>query len=161
VAFSFFVLGVIVLPNVVWWVWADRRLRDRPRARVAFTLFMAPLVAMVVWIAVLPDSARRSHHWLPEPWTVFWYAWHLLVLPAVMVVYPLTGLARRLFRGKPLDPSRRGFLAACAVWAPPAATGVAFLASLPDLHDFRVQRVTVPVPSAPAATWSCASAPRP
>lgn len=91
-SFSFFVLGFIALPNVIWWWWADRRLRHRPRARLLFALFMAPLVAPVLWIAFLP-SALREHLWLPEWWMVLSYLWYLLVLPAVLVLYPLGGLA--------------------------------------------------------------------
>jgi predicted MPP superfamily phosphohydrolase len=153
-SFSFFILGVIALPNVVWWGWADRRLRHRPRVRLLFALFMAPLLLQVLWIAFLP-SARDMHRWLPEWWMILSYLWHLLVLPAVLVLYPLGGLAwwvaRRKREAPDADPARRGFLAACAVWGPPVAAGGAFLASLPDLHDFRLRKLAVAVRGLPRA----------
>jgi len=158
-SFSFFVLGCLVLPNVAWWVWADRQLRGRPLGRAALALFMAPQVAMVSWIALHP-SARDAHLYLPEWWMVTTYLWHLLVLPFVLVALLVHGmfvLGRRLARGpaprdeEALRKHRRPFLKAAVVALPPVAAGLASLASFPRLHSFRTRTLTVPLAGLPPA----------
>jgi predicted MPP superfamily phosphohydrolase len=151
VSFSFFLLGFLLAPDLVWWWWADRRLRDRPRLRLALALFMAAMTVHVLWIIVWPETARRSHEWLPRPWIAVAYLWHLVVLPLALLTVGAVSLIRLALRRRPApptDPSRRRLLAA---FAPPVAACVGVGVSLPGLSDFRVRRVRVPLPQLPPA----------
>ncbi len=169
-SFSFFVLGFLVGPNVLWWVWADRRLRGRPRFRTALAVFMAPQVAMVAWIMLHPETARNAHAFLPEWWMVLTYVWHLLVMPFVLVSLLLLGLFRlgcsvrtAISSKSPAEPEpqepdeqdtvkhRRPFLKAAVAAVPPLAAGLGMLASFPRLHSFASRTLEVPLSALPPA----------
>ncbi|MHC4550196.1 MAG: metallophosphoesterase [Planctomycetota bacterium] len=154
--FFFLILGSLLLLDVLFWRWADRKLRARPWLRGILAAFMLAMLLHVVWILVWPDTARRSHEWLATPWIAAAYLWHLLVLPLSMILVGLGLGVRRALPNKPrpahpTDPSRRSFLAACAALAPPFATGAGVAAALPTLNDFRVRRLRVALPRLPAA----------
>jgi len=148
VSFSFFLLGFLVLPDLLWWAWADRRARGTPWARLLIALFAAPMLAQVLWILLAPETARRAHHWLPMTWLAAAYLWHLLILPLTLLAL-LLGRGARLC-GAP-DLSRRRFLALGSALAPPALAGLGAFAGLRTLDDLRVRRLDLPIPGLPPA----------
>ena len=143
-SWSFFILGVLFLPDIVFWWWAERRLRRYPITRFFFRLYMAGMVSQVLWILLWPATARQSHFWLPTSWIAATYLWHLMVLP-----FALFAIGAR--KALPVRKDRRQFLAACVAVGPPLVTAAAVVPSLLRMHDFRVQRLKVPVAGLPDA----------
>jgi uncharacterized protein len=77
----------IVLANIAWWRWADRRARlfRHPRAwRIAIAAFaILPLLFALIFLLV-PPLGRQSHL-LPIPFMTTIYIWNILVLPAALL----------------------------------------------------------------------------
>lgn len=151
-SFGLFLFLFFLVPDLLWWRWADRRARGRPILRAAVALFAAAMAGHVLWILLRPSEARRAHHWLPMSFIAATYLWHVLVLPLTLLLLGLgggVGLAVR--RRRPFDPSRRGFLAGTAAAVAPLATGAVTAFSFRRLHDLRVRRFDLRVPNLPRA----------
>lgn len=95
---SFFltVLSAIVVADLLWWWRADHFLRPLPRAplwRWLLGVFMGGQLLLIVWIifarALDPDLQSAT----PTVLTALAYVWHLLALPAVVVVWAFAGFA--------------------------------------------------------------------
>ncbi len=137
-SFSFFLLGFLVLPDLLWWGWAHRRLRGVRWGRWLLGLYMVGMLAQVTWILLFPSTARRSHLWLPVPYIASVYLWHLLILP-VSGLLALGGGALRF------DPTRRRFLLA----VPPVATAALTVLALRRETDLRRRDLDLAIPGLP------------
>src|SRR3954469_18741642 len=96
------------LLGVLWWFWADRRLRhlkNPRRLRIAAGIFAATMLLGFIWVLL----ARRLHiaAMPPVPILAGVYVWHLLVMPltllSAVVAMLIWGMSRIVakVRGKP------------------------------------------------------------
>lgn len=169
----YLILGSVLLGDAAWWLWADRRLARarRPVAwRVLLGVFMAMQLGYLSWMIAFPLEARQSHGWMPAWGLALIYIWHLVMLPAGL----LMGLGRLAWRGgraaggwlkrrreaglqeedfaapSPATLSRReALLTAAAVAVPPLLTAGAVGWSVPRLGNFRIRRIEVPLAALP------------
>ncbi len=170
------IIGLVLLYDVLWWRAGDRLLRPLPRSwrwRAPLGAFMAAQVLCLLWIVLGRMLGGRPELDLPGWVMVVTFIWHLLVLPATVLVWLLFSTGRgivALTRGarhtsaaaaEPAPPpaevatapnlSRRRLLGAAVAAAPPLVTGVASILSMPQLSRFRVRPMTVSLPHLPAA----------
>jgi predicted MPP superfamily phosphohydrolase len=151
-SFGLFLFLFLLVPDLLWWRWADRRARGRPLLRAAVGLFAAAMAGHILWILFRPAEARRAHHWLPMSLVAATYLWHVVILPLTLLLLGIRGgVGLALRRGRTFDPSRRGFLAGTAAAVAPLATGAVTVFSFTRLHDLRVRRLEVRVPNLPPA----------
>jgi predicted MPP superfamily phosphohydrolase len=144
---------VRVCPLLRSWIW-----------RVAVVTFGA--VQLCALLAVILDRFEGPHlSWLlARPILSAVFIWHLLLLPAIAVIWISFSLgalpvriARRTMGRRPAQVpvdaglTRREFLAASMAAAPAIVTLGATAASQPQLEQFRVRRLTVPLPQLPPA----------
>ncbi|MHC4954722.1 MAG: metallophosphoesterase [Planctomycetota bacterium] len=148
--FSIFLIGILVIPDALWWWWADRKVRHVRWARVCVALFVVAMGVQALSLIFFRDWALRSHEVLPMAYIASTYLWHLMLLPATLVVILVGEIGARV-RRKPDVESRRGFLAGTIALAPPLLTGVGVAISLPRLKDVRLREIDVPVPGLPPA----------
>ncbi len=168
--------SAFAVADVSWWRWADARLRVMRRARVGRAMLGAYIGLMLVYVvafALLPRQMRLPHAWVPTWLLAMVYIWHLVVLPTTMVLFVPGKLVEaivkivRAIRARPqaseqrespsrtredeeaASISRRHFLAASAVAAPPLLTIGATAYSLPRLHEFRIRSIDVPISHLP------------
>src|SRR3954466_5695856 len=126
------------LLGVLWWFFADRKLRRLKHARrwrIAAAIFAATMLIGFIWILM----ARRLHiaAMPPVPILAGVYIWHLLVLPLTLVTAVVLGLVGgtmkiiskvRGTRKQPQEfiekagPSRRQVISAAAAGVPPLVT---------------------------------------
>ncbi|MES2659126.1 MAG: metallophosphoesterase [Verrucomicrobiota bacterium] len=149
----------IPLLSLVWWWWADRRLRTAGRGvRLAFGLAVLAMLAGFVWVLL----ARRGVVTTPIP--AGWYAlvllWGLIFLPFValpsMLGWSLWSLVRRVFNGRENGGetgtwSRRRWMTTLATAMPVLAAYGTTLFSLPRLALFRTRELTVSLADLPEA----------
>jgi predicted MPP superfamily phosphohydrolase len=153
------VISYIFFGGIIWWRWAERKVRSFRGARVwrvaVAILGWTPPVYAIMFVAI-PFIGRRSHL-LPMPVMAALYLWMLLVLPATLLVIGIGALAKRIRRRSkvteetPPEPNlaRRRFLNAAAVSVPPLiATGIGAYA-MARLRDLRVRAIDVPIPNLP------------
>ena len=162
------VFSVLALADlVIWWV-AWRTLGKVPRVwrwiRVALHVFFATMIA---GIAVLMFG--REYDWnvdvaVPRVATVAVFIWHLLMVPLafagiiVASIWALVKMAVRLFRrpgpsnaAASTGITRREFFARLCVLTPPAFTVLLTAVAEWQLNGFRIRRMTVTLPTLPAA----------
>jgi predicted MPP superfamily phosphohydrolase len=153
------VISYIIFGGVIWWRWADRRVRSFRGARawrIAVTIlgWTPPVYAFI--FVLLPFIGRRSHL-LPMPVMAALYIWMLMVLPATVILIGIGKLIKRIPRRpkdveeKPAEPdlARRDFLNAAAISVPPLiATGIGIYA-FSRLRDLRIRSIEVPIPNLP------------
>lgn len=73
------------LTDLLFWWWADRRLRRTPHAplwRTLLGVFVGGQLLVLIWIIAL--GRRHSGEVLPMPITAAAYIWHLFIVPFVM-----------------------------------------------------------------------------
>jgi predicted MPP superfamily phosphohydrolase len=103
----FVVIFGIFAGNVVWWLWADRAAKKLPRSRgwrTAIALFEIVVLGYILMFILIPVAARRPSFWMPMPAIAGMYVWHLVVMPATVVIaliVTLGKLARRVFAPSP------------------------------------------------------------
>jgi len=154
------------LLGVLWWFFADRkmrRLKHARRWRMVMGIFAATMLLGFIWVLL----ARRLHiaAMPPVPILAAVYIWHLLVLPLTLGVAVLLGLVLgtqkivEKVRGKSnppevsvekTGPSRRELIGAAAAGLPPLITAGLVGVALPQLNDFRVAERDVLVANLPA-----------
>jgi predicted MPP superfamily phosphohydrolase len=167
---SLFFLLFLSMPlvDLAWWRWADVRLRVNPRlwiARVLLGLFILAEVAQFLWLLAARGFGVKVHS--PVLLLGSAYLWHLVVLPVLAVATLLWLLVQAVLRTyRPAHPapptpitalaeqridglSRREFLLAGAVLAPPALCLGATGYGISRRDNFRLNRVDVPLPSLP------------
>src|SRR4051794_33665763 len=166
----YLILTAIGLGDAAWWRWADRRVaqtRQPARWRTLIALFIASQLIYLAYFVIAPRSARRVHTWMPMPFIAMVYVWHLLVLPASLIGIGAAKLgagAKSLVHRKangstrlsssqaavgPVLTRRQAMLRAAAVAAPPIATFIATARAIPQLGEFRVRTMHLPVPGLP------------
>src|SRR5688500_14322062 len=100
----------VLIADVLWWLWADQKLRGTRHARVWRTLlgvWSGLLLGYLLWFILFSAAARHAHAWMPIWALAIVYVWHLLVLPAtvlLMIGDRIVALARRVF--EPAPPSQ-------------------------------------------------------
>ena len=166
----FVVVGTLLLIGVWWWRRMDRRLCHQ-----GFGLgWRLVLAGYCISMVVFPWLATREGNFLPAAITTPGYLWHVLVLPAVIVLTAAgdlvwvgvqTGRRHKIAKtqaGAERRPeilggannanslSRRRFLTGAVAIAPPLVTGGLTGVSLAELGDFRVRSLDVAVHGLPA-----------
>jgi predicted MPP superfamily phosphohydrolase len=167
------ILVSILVGDVLWWWLADRRARRLPHAlgwRLLVGVFLGGQLALVVWILgerVLAASALGRP---PQLLTAAGYLWHLLLLPAGLVLVAIAGLlfgtwygGRRLAewitpgRGASDAPAvgtretatRRQFLGRLTAVTPLLLTGAGVAYTRTQLREFRIRPLSVALPGLP------------
>lgn len=151
-------LGVPLL-SLVWWWWADRRLRQfGARPRIALAVAMLILLGGFGWTVAgrMLDLTVE----IPAPLYALVLLWGILALPFValpsMVVWALRTLRHRVAthgetnrRDHSRFWTRRRWLTTGLTTLPVLATYGAAAWSLPTLAHFRIRKITVQVPDLP------------
>jgi predicted MPP superfamily phosphohydrolase len=173
--FLIVILGSMLLGDVAFWVWGDRKLRRTRHPKVwrpLLGLWGGVLLGYLLWFVLLPQEARQAHAAM--------YIWHLLILPPTLLYIIATttiGLVRRaaarrrrpraetIERVDAADSSRDGadaaptpptvsrrqvLAAAVAVAVPPLLTGGGVVLAMRQVHHFRINRVELPLAALPA-----------
>lgn len=167
------VIGVIFLSmagfDLLYWRWADAKLRPLRHAAAWRTLLAGWMGWMVVYLLLaifFPGLVRKSHNPVPTPLHAAVYLWHLLILPASMLVAGAVGLAnfwaRAVRPARPViapaqseikrdcpvfpsdlhSPTRRQLLTGAAITLPPILTMGAAGVSLAQLSSpVRIRRL--------------------
>ncbi len=173
------VIGMIFLSMVgfdlLFWWWADTKLRPLRHAIAWRTLLGAWVGWMVGYLLLaifLPGVTRKSHTPVPTSLHAAVYLWHLLVLPATMIVAGALALANAWVRFArshsprtvsqcanrdcpvfPSDlhaPTRRQLLTGAAITLPPILTMGAAGISLAQLSGpVRIRRMELSLPRLP------------
>jgi len=146
--FSLFVMTVFLVPDFVWWRWADRRVRDVRWARIVVGAFVLGMAVFPLTLVFFRPAALRSHEWLPMGYVAATFLWHFILLPGVLLAMVGLAVARR---ARPEVASRRRFLAGAVALAPPVLTGLGVGIAIPRLKDVRLREIDVPVPGLPPA----------
>ncbi|MGD1000818.1 MAG: metallophosphoesterase [Candidatus Brocadiia bacterium] len=170
----------LVLLDILWWLWADRRLRPLRAARWwrgLLALFMVVVIATIAMPIGWPSRGYGLDGAMPMALRMVQILWHLIVLLPFMIGLTIVILLRLIWRGirwagvkiaacfrttaaeppaaVPAQPqirlTRRQLLAAAAVALPPLALGAAVGAAMWQRDRYRIRRIRVPVPGLPAA----------
>ena len=97
----YFIIFLLAAGNLFFWWWADRRLRIVPKGMVLRALLgvlVGGQTLVLGWWIAFPSTLRGLGNAFWKPVTAWLYMWHLLVLPATLVVlllgYSVLGLGR-------------------------------------------------------------------
>lgn len=121
-----FFIPLAILADLLWWRWADLRLRRSSRPllwRALLALFLATQTAYAISFLINTSLTRSARNISPLPLHISAFLWHLMVLPVVWIVIGVTFAARwaraayRRFR----SPDKRAELRR-TVTAPPASS---------------------------------------
>jgi predicted MPP superfamily phosphohydrolase len=161
--------ALMALGDVVWWRWADTRLRrltrHRRAGRLLLAAFMGGLLSYLLAVFLLPQPTRRSDGPIPMPLHAAAFLWHMLFLPVLLLLSLTAGLGqfaraigRRFSTSRPQrlseagqEHSRREILAAAAVGLPPLALAVTTGAAIAQLGNIRIRRFDLSLPQLPPA----------
>ena len=165
------IIGLIFVCDLLWWRAADRVLRPFPhswRWRVPLGMFVGANVLCVAWVVFGRVFMRSADMLIPAWLLTLTFVWHLLVLPATVVVSILWAAGRgvRAVTGlgqtpavapvpsadhpaDPVTPSRRLLLGAAVAGVPPLVTVIGSAAASAQLDEFRVRRLTLDLPQLP------------
>jgi predicted MPP superfamily phosphohydrolase len=158
------VLASILAADLLWWWVADRRARRLRHARgwrLLLGLFMAGQITLVLWIlggrVPLVSSLGRP----PQFLSAAAYLWHLLLLPAALILAAASGIlfgtwrvGRRLAGWTTPDrtgatATRRQFLGMVATATPVLLTGAGVAYSRRQVREFRIRPLDVALPGLP------------
>ena len=156
------VIAVLAGVDLFLWWRSARAARSTPSrgTRLAVHGFFA------AQLASLGGMVWGSPHRLPSPVAFLTFIWHVLVAPVALagsllglVGTALAGLLRFLKSPSvPADPppvaggvSRREFLGTVAALAPPVLTFSLSAYAAAHVDDFRIRRLTIPLPTLPPA----------
>src|SRR5690349_3763090 len=85
----YFIILLLAAGNLFFWWWADRRLRIVPKGmvlRVLVAVLVGGQSVVLGWWIAFPGTLRGLGNGFWKPVTAWLYMWHLLVLPATLVV---------------------------------------------------------------------------
>lgn len=169
----FRLLVIFSTADVLWWCWADRRLRVLKRHmlwRGLLAALMVGLIGLLVWWLSPTGKIWHMPQGLPKPFTAALFLWHMFALPVGLLAALIYGLARiggaiaRLVAKKkerqPVEPpvdsplprpglSRRQFLGVTAAAAAPLVLASSVAAGLRQQGEFRVRRLELAFPNLP------------
>jgi hypothetical protein len=154
VSFFFAILLSIFLGDIVCWRLAHRALRGSAWRWVNAGFFLFQLGVLVI---VFVFRARGLTTDLPGAKVVLAavYIWHLVLLPLALVAWLV---ARLVARGRSADGTedsiaitRRRFLALATGGGPMILCAGATAVGLRQVEQFRIRRLTVPIPNLPPA----------
>jgi predicted MPP superfamily phosphohydrolase len=163
-----FLIPCVILAELLCWWWADLRIRHMSHARpwrALLAVFIASQAAYAICFLVVTSWFRSSRNFVPLPFHVSVYLWHLMVLPACCVFIGTKIVAdwvRKLKRNSnshhetPLGLngaptfSRRHLLGAAIVAIPPVVTAGLSRATLNQLGQFRIRQVELRIPGLPS-----------
>ncbi|MEA2708511.1 MAG: uncharacterized protein QOF78_1112 [Phycisphaerales bacterium] len=177
--FFFLILGSMLLGDIAFWLWGDRKLRRTRRAKIwrpLLGLWAALLLGYLLWFILLPAQARHAHVWMPIPALALIYIWHLLILPATLLYILIASLvsgirallhrrSQRRTRPETIDDaadlglrdeagqatlSRRQALAAAVVALPPLVSVGAVALAMRQVSHFRINRIELSLAALPA-----------
>jgi uncharacterized protein len=153
------------LADATWWRWADNRAKRFRHGRLwrwLVAIFVGSQLLYLAYFIVAPRSSRKVHAWMPMAFIATTYIWHLLVLPASLLVIGIeksaVDLKRRLTPKRSDDSelptsgstlTRRQMLTAVALAAPPIVTMAAVGRAMPQLDEFRIRTVNLRVAGLP------------
>ncbi len=159
---------ILATLDILWWIWADRRLRPLRTAfiwRRLLGLFIGTqMVFLLMWIVQIRMLRNGI---IPAPVVACVFIWHLLVLPITAVGHGLLDIAttaRRRLKGQTVaspppetasqfvvgaQPSRRQLLAAAGVAMPPLLLVGGVGAGMKQLGTFRIRRIDLPLAGLP------------
>src|SRR6185295_8854793 len=83
------IVSAVLIGDVAWWLWADRRARSTRRPRLWRSLvagFTGFEFGYMLWFIAFPDAARHAHQWVPSSILATIYVWHLFVLPITLLI---------------------------------------------------------------------------
>jgi predicted MPP superfamily phosphohydrolase len=158
------IVSFMIVGDIAWWLWADRRLRRLPRARLWRGLVAGFAgLQLAAFFGIMLSRFYGLPGLIPASVIASAYLWHLLILPATVLSILLAGVTVLIYRSgravlggsdRPATAptaglSRREFLSAAAVAAPPLLTGVGLGRAFFQLNDFRINRITLPIPGLP------------
>jgi len=169
------IIGSSFALELLWWWQADRLLRSlnvSRAARLLYSAFMAANVLCLLWVVAGRKLIGHPEDFLPRWVLAATFMWHLLILPLTLVAWLVVGtgrgivaLTRMPFNGvrkagrpAPSTPpadraavgtTRRQFLGAAVVAAPPIVTAVATTLASEQLSSFRVRPMTLALQQLP------------
>jgi predicted MPP superfamily phosphohydrolase len=166
------ILTAIIVFNLGWWRWADRRLKPLRWAllwRSLLAIFIGAQLGYLLAFKVVPQWARRAHEVVPDFILGTVFLWGLLVLPITGLITLTITMGRGtigVIRGRlhpqkastlPTDTpsaelpalSRRQILAAAAVAVPPLVTGIGVAYGQKSLYDLQITHIDIPIAGLP------------
>lgn len=165
------ILGAVLLGDVAWWLWADRRLKRRTRHpkiwRTLLGIFSGFQLGYLLWFIAFQDQARHAHYWVPATVLASIYLWHLMILPITLLLVigertvTLTWCAIRKWFIRPKEQmqsppiamgglSRREALTSAMVALPPLLTFGAAGRGIHQIHQFRINRLEIGLKQLPS-----------
>ncbi len=156
------IMALIVFGNILWWCWAQQRVRVFQRARlwrIVVTVFALAQLGYLLFFVLAPVYARRIHPWLPMPVVAFMYIWDLMVLPLTLLGIALEGLVRWMRRWRAawllkqqrqgVTVTRRQWLGATALSIPPLLAVGGAARAITQLGKLRLRSIDVAIPNLP------------
>jgi predicted MPP superfamily phosphohydrolase len=154
----------IPLLSIVWFVWADRRLKSLKAPNLLRGISFATLLLILgafAWMILARQNVISAK--VPSLLYSLLLIWGMLALPflalPMMTGWSITRIIQQLFfRKKPTPPasaesapevSRRQFLGTTAVAVPLLATFGATAISVTQRNHFRIREITVPIRGLP------------
>lgn len=149
------IIILIVGGNLLWWRWADRRVRWTAHQRLwraCVGVFASMQLLYILLFVFAPSIARRSHTF-PMSLMAVIYIWNLLVLPVTLIAALFARVPRWFRKREQPIPNRadatavtrRQWLGAAAVAAPPLIAGGVAARALVQLRDLRVRSIDAPI----------------
>jgi uncharacterized protein len=160
------ILLVLFLLNALWWWQADTLLRRRHRSwrvRLWPLLLAGGMMTLLAAFFLFRGTENSIWNHIPQPLVAALYIWHLTLLPVWLFLSPAIGWASLLqarrdqkkqrHSGLPSPASwdRRSFFAYSVAAAPMALLLGATTASMPQLRQFRIRHLRIPIPWLPPA----------
>lgn len=158
----FFKLIIFAIPllSILWWFWADRRLRSmgsNRKLRLVLSASVLLILGSFVWVIL----ARRDIVQFPLPAQLYALVllWGLVFLPLFALPIMIGWSILRIFKSsKRTSPSnvprenwtRREWLSAAIVGLPALGTYAAAAASVPQMAKFRIREMTITLSDLPA-----------
>jgi predicted MPP superfamily phosphohydrolase len=176
--FFLLIIPALLIADLLWWRWSDRRVRamrvsrTRSTLRLLIAIFMAAQIAGYLYVIGARWVGVRAS--LPAALLAQVYVWHLLILPITVVAYGIASIVSAVFAGlrnrkrrgevasSEVAPAlavsqnlsrltRREVLLATAAALPPIIATTSTIGALSRLDAFRVRRMDIPLAGLPAA----------
>jgi len=168
-------IPLVLLADLLWWRWADLRLRRFSRPvlwRVLLALFMSAQTAYALSFLVGTGVVRSAQNISPLPLHVSAFLWHLMVLPVVWIIIGIAfvvrrgrGAQRRFRNGKLVKVQQAGTISPAVLkpirpiaYHPPEATARVDSGAGPRLSRRRLMQSAAAVAVPPLAVAAMSGA---